>query len=147
MKRGFSYGATDEFGLTAVENRVHVHDFHATTLHLMGIDHERLTYRYSGSRLSTDGRARKRHSRCHRLGGCNETKSAFFLWACDVATQGPNRSPVNDRADSSDGESQALLLSNILRTALLIPRGIGLGDGRSVKQLTTLKPIIGILRA
>ena len=48
VKRGFSYGATDEFGCTAVENRVHVHDFHATILHLMGLNHEKLTYRYSG---------------------------------------------------------------------------------------------------
>ena len=48
VKTGFSYGATDAFGLTAVENRVHVHDLHATILHLMGLDHERLTYRYSG---------------------------------------------------------------------------------------------------
>lgn len=45
---GFSYGSTCEFGLTAVENRVHVHDLHATILHLMGLDHEKLTYRYSG---------------------------------------------------------------------------------------------------
>ena len=48
VKPGFSYGATDQFGLTAVENRCHVHDLHATILHLMGLDHERLTYRYSG---------------------------------------------------------------------------------------------------
>ena len=48
VKGGMAYGATDEFGFTAVENRVHVHDLHATILHLMGIDHERLTYRYSG---------------------------------------------------------------------------------------------------
>lgn len=48
VKPGFSYGATDEFGLSAVENRVHVHDLHATILHLMGLDHEKLTYRYSG---------------------------------------------------------------------------------------------------
>ncbi len=48
VKRGFSYGATDSFGLSAVENRVHVHDLHATILHLMGLNHERLTYRYSG---------------------------------------------------------------------------------------------------
>jgi hypothetical protein len=48
VRRGTSYGATDRFGLTAVENRVHVHDLHATILHLMGLDHERLTYRYSG---------------------------------------------------------------------------------------------------
>ena len=48
VKGGISYGSTDEFGLTAVEARVHVHDLHATILHLMGLDHERLTYRYSG---------------------------------------------------------------------------------------------------
>ncbi len=48
VKGGVSYGATDEFGLSAVDNRVHVHDLHATILHLMGLDHERLTYRYSG---------------------------------------------------------------------------------------------------
>jgi arylsulfatase A-like enzyme len=42
------YGATDEFGFAAVENRMHVHDLHATILHLMGIDHQKLTYRYSG---------------------------------------------------------------------------------------------------
>ncbi|NND99629.1 MAG: DUF1501 domain-containing protein [Pirellulaceae bacterium] len=45
---GLTYGATDEFGMHAVENRVHVHDLHATVLHLMGIDHTRLTFRYSG---------------------------------------------------------------------------------------------------
>jgi hypothetical protein len=47
-KRGVMFGATDEFGLQAVENRVHVHDLHATLLYLLGIDHQRLTYRYSG---------------------------------------------------------------------------------------------------
>ena len=47
-KGGTMYGNTDEFGMHAVENRVHVHDLHATILHLMGIDHTRLTYRYSG---------------------------------------------------------------------------------------------------
>jgi uncharacterized protein (DUF1501 family) len=48
VKGGLTYGATDEVGMHAVENRVHVHDLHATVLHLLGIDHERLTYRYSG---------------------------------------------------------------------------------------------------
>lgn len=48
VKRGHVHGATDEFGYAAVEDRVHVHDLHATILHLMGLDHERLTYRYSG---------------------------------------------------------------------------------------------------
>lgn len=48
VKPGMTYGATDVFGLSAVENRVHVHDLHATILHMMGLDHEKLTYRYSG---------------------------------------------------------------------------------------------------
>lgn len=48
VKRGFSYGASDEFGFYAAEDRVHVHDLHATLLYLLGIDHERLTYRYGG---------------------------------------------------------------------------------------------------
>jgi hypothetical protein len=45
---GFSHGATDEAGYQAVEGRVHIHDWHATILHLLGLDHERLTYRYAG---------------------------------------------------------------------------------------------------
>jgi Protein of unknown function (DUF1501) len=48
IKGGLAYGATDEFGWHAVEKRVHVHDLHATLLHLLGIDHTKLTYRYSG---------------------------------------------------------------------------------------------------
>ena len=48
IKGGTVYGATDEFGFKAVENRVPVHDLHATMLQLMGIDHKRLTYRYAG---------------------------------------------------------------------------------------------------
>ncbi|MFN5626263.1 MAG: DUF1501 domain-containing protein, partial [Planctomyces sp.] len=48
VKGGLMYGASDELGMFAVENRVHVHDLHATVLHLLGIDHEQLTYRYSG---------------------------------------------------------------------------------------------------
>ena len=48
VKGGMTYGATDEFGFKAVEKPVHVHDLHATMLHLMGLNHETLTYRYSG---------------------------------------------------------------------------------------------------
>ncbi|WP_153556660.1 DUF1501 domain-containing protein [Roseimaritima sediminicola] len=48
VKGGYSHGVSDEFGATAVEHPMHVHDLHATILHLMGLDHERLTYRYSG---------------------------------------------------------------------------------------------------
>jgi hypothetical protein len=48
IKGGISHGATDDLGYYAVENVVHVHDLHATMLHLLGIDHTRLTYRYQG---------------------------------------------------------------------------------------------------
>jgi hypothetical protein len=48
VKGGNTYGATDDFGYRAVEKPVHVHDLHATILHLLGLDHERLTYRYAG---------------------------------------------------------------------------------------------------
>ena len=48
VKGGVKHGATDELGYAAVENKVHLHDLHATILHLMGLDHERLTYRYAG---------------------------------------------------------------------------------------------------
>lgn len=47
-KGGIAYGETDEFGYYAVKDKVHMHDLHATILHLLGIDHERLTYRYAG---------------------------------------------------------------------------------------------------
>ena len=50
LKPGIAYGATDEIGWKAVENPVPWHDFHATVLHLLGIDHERLTYYHNGIR-------------------------------------------------------------------------------------------------
>jgi hypothetical protein len=48
VKRGFRFGATDDIGHQAVENAVHIHDWHATILHLLGLDHERLTFNYAG---------------------------------------------------------------------------------------------------
>jgi hypothetical protein len=48
VKGGMAYGATDDFGFRAVEDKVHVHDLHATILHLLGLNHEKLTYRYAG---------------------------------------------------------------------------------------------------
>ena len=48
VKPGFAYGATDELGYHAAENRMHIHDFHATVLAALGLDHQRLTYKYSG---------------------------------------------------------------------------------------------------
>jgi len=48
VRGGMAYGATDEFGFKAVENAMHVHDLHATIMHLMGFDHEKLTFRHAG---------------------------------------------------------------------------------------------------
>jgi hypothetical protein len=48
VKGGFSHGATDDYGYEAVEAKVHIHDWHATILHLLGLNHEKLTYRYAG---------------------------------------------------------------------------------------------------
>ena len=48
VKPGYAYGATDDYGYYAVENKMHVHDLHATLLHLLGLDHEKLTYHYAG---------------------------------------------------------------------------------------------------
>ena len=48
VRPGFQFGATDEFGHQAIENKVHMHDLHATILHLLGIDHQRLTYKHDG---------------------------------------------------------------------------------------------------
>jgi hypothetical protein len=48
VRGGYAHGATDDFGFRAIENKMHVHDLHATMLHLLGFDHERLTYRHAG---------------------------------------------------------------------------------------------------
>jgi hypothetical protein len=48
VKGGYAYGATDDYGYYAQENKMHINDLHATILHLMGLDHERLTYLYAG---------------------------------------------------------------------------------------------------
>jgi hypothetical protein len=48
IKSGITYGATDDLGFHVTENPVHVHDLQATILHLLGLDHERLTYRHQG---------------------------------------------------------------------------------------------------
>ena len=49
VKPGIAYGQTDELGYEAVENPMHVHDLHATILHLLGLDHERLSFFYNGA--------------------------------------------------------------------------------------------------
>ena len=48
VKGGFTYGSSDDYGIEPAENRMHLHDFHGTLLYLMGLDHERLTYRHAG---------------------------------------------------------------------------------------------------
>jgi len=48
VKGGTVHGATDEYGYFTVENKVHVHDLHATILHLLGMDHKKLTFHFSG---------------------------------------------------------------------------------------------------
>ena len=50
VKKGFSYGKTDDFSYNIAENPVHIHDFQATLMHLLGIDHERFTYKFQGRR-------------------------------------------------------------------------------------------------
>jgi uncharacterized protein (DUF1501 family) len=63
VKGGHIHGATDELGYHAIEDRLHVHDLHATILHLMGLDHERLTFRYSGRDFRlTDVHGRVEHA-------------------------------------------------------------------------------------
>ncbi len=51
VKSGINFGKTDDYGFEAVEDRVHIHDWHATMLHLLGLNHERLTYRYAGREM------------------------------------------------------------------------------------------------
>ena len=51
VKPGIAHGGTDEYGYEAIEGRVHMHDWHATVLHLLGLDHEQLTYRYAGREM------------------------------------------------------------------------------------------------
>jgi len=48
VKGGMNFGRTDDYGYEAVQDRMHIHDWHATVLHLMGLDHERLTFKYAG---------------------------------------------------------------------------------------------------
>ncbi len=50
VKPGMSYGKTDDYSYNVVEDKVHIHDLQATMMHLLGIDHERLTYRHQGRR-------------------------------------------------------------------------------------------------
>jgi len=55
VKRGFAYGKTDDIGFHVAENPMHVNDFHATLLHLLGMDHERLTFKFQGLDMRVTG--------------------------------------------------------------------------------------------
>ena len=55
VKRGFAYGKTDDIGFNVAENPMHVNDFHATLLHLLGMDHERLTFKFQGLDMRVTG--------------------------------------------------------------------------------------------
>ena len=48
VKGGMRYGQTDDYGFAAIDDRMHIHDWHATVLHLLGLNHKKLTYNYSG---------------------------------------------------------------------------------------------------
>ena len=67
FRGGTLYGATDEFGYHAIENRVEIYDLHATMLHQLGIDHKQLTYRYGGPRHAIDRCPRSRLAQDSRL--------------------------------------------------------------------------------
>ena len=69
MKPGLTYGETDAFGYNIVANPVHVHDFHATVLSLLGIDHERLTYKHQGRYYQLDGYRRQAGQGNHGVNG------------------------------------------------------------------------------
>lgn len=51
VKAGFIHGKTDDYGFEAIEGKVHIHDWHATMLHLLGLNHEKLTYKYAGREM------------------------------------------------------------------------------------------------
>ena len=76
IKGGVSHGETDEIGYRAVSDPVTVHDLHATMLHLLGLDHKRLTYLHNGRRPA-DGRGRQR---AHQDPGIDPPTSAYNEW-------------------------------------------------------------------
>ena len=102
IKGGITYGATDELGYNAVENVVHVHDLHATMLHLLGIDHERLTYRYQGRDFRLTDVAGKVVK-----GFWREVMAHRALGACSSATEAAPRGCADFSSPSSKGQHSA----------------------------------------
>ncbi len=86
VKGGYKYGATDEAGFKAVDKPVHVHDLHATILHLLGFDHEKLTYRHAGRDFPPHRHPRQRHQRPDCLIDWQFLKSSILLSESSIAT-------------------------------------------------------------
>ena len=81
-----AFGETDEFGINITSNPVHVHDYHATILHLMGIDHTRLVYRYAGRDFRlTDVDGNVDAHRCWADGELVPTGARIGTWALPPA--------------------------------------------------------------
>ena len=86
IKPGISYGETDEFGFNVVQDPVHVHDFQATVLHLLGIDHERLTYPLPRPAIPPHGCARQSGAGDPGVGGDAPSSAlTFFQFACHIS--------------------------------------------------------------
>ena len=96
VKGGCAYGQTDEFGINIVADPVHVHDYHATILHLMGIDHTRLVYRYAG-----------RDFRLTDVDG-NVIKATLTEWSI---VGGPHGGPTSNASTESIGTVRGRLAS------------------------------------
>ena len=86
VRGGYVHGATDEFGFKAVENRVHVHDLHATILHLLGFDHERVHLPLRRPRLPPHRRPRPRGARADRVAGRRVSPKLAFRVLGETAT-------------------------------------------------------------
>ncbi len=130
VKGGLSYGSTDDYGYEAVEDKVHIHDWHATILHLLGLDHEKLTYRYAGRdfRLTDVQRQRGRRRSSPRLGrrpgslqSCG-TAEAEFCVTSDPQPTAPIQSPFRTprRFEAGAGVAQSCTLP--CRTACSLHR-------------------------
>ena len=136
MKRGFSYGATDEFGYKAVENVTTIYDLHATILHLLGLDHERLSFYHNGiERRLTDVhghvvtqilRVRRGAMTCvvSQEQPCEE---AGRMETRAVSSSRPTEAQVGDRMPEHDGE---LVVVQDTTPALL--QALDLGRSRGV---------------
>ena len=109
VKGGIRYGATDEHGSCAVENKFHLHDLHATILHLLGLDHQKLTYRYGGRDYSlTDIHGLRAHLK-QGFPACKHARiTRFGKWASDERTHARSSSMEFPSAGAFHQSSTAL---------------------------------------